>query len=183
MTAQVNDFAHMRFIPNGCGSHRIAEQQTFLCKVRESVLALNKSRGCADCVNRARTDTLKACCTDHASGMHRRSLPTHWAGGRARLETLEDPRSPPERPRRVSCSCLQRKFSGAFCNRCWHRVCKAEVPRDRKSKTASVNSKRAVKSARRKQRQSFRNRYCHVFTETHTRKWGIQCRARDQEEL
>ena len=57
LTARENDFRPYEVIPNGCGSHRIAEQQTFLCNVRESVLALNKSRGCVDRINRALTDT------------------------------------------------------------------------------------------------------------------------------
>ena len=38
-------FRPYEFITNGCGSHRIAEQQTFLCKVLESELALNKFGG------------------------------------------------------------------------------------------------------------------------------------------
>ena len=38
-------FRPLEVIPNGSGSHRNAEQQTFLCKVLESELALNKFGG------------------------------------------------------------------------------------------------------------------------------------------
>ena len=100
-----------------------------------------------------------------------------WAGTTGELQ-LE--RSPPERPRLVSCSCLQRRYSGAFATggRLLVRVCKAEVPRDRRSKTASARSKRTVKSARREKRQPIRNRHCHGFTKTHrTRKPGTSAKS------
>ena len=46
----IHDRSRERFrpyevIPNGRGSHRVDEQRTFLCKVRESELALNKFGG------------------------------------------------------------------------------------------------------------------------------------------
>ena len=65
----IHDRSRERFrpyevIPNGRGSHRVAEQRTFLCKVLESELALNKFERGAPMSFIGADQHLKACCTE-----------------------------------------------------------------------------------------------------------------------